>query len=86
MQMRQNGMSLRVQQSGRELERVLDELHRGPTGREGGGAQLTLVETRDDVEGTFALRVEECEQNRVSSGAVRHADVLSEAAIELPSG
>ena len=65
---------------------VLDELHRGPTGREGGGAQLSLVETRDDLEGAVALCVEECEQNRVSSGAVRHADVLAEAAIELPSG
>ena len=65
---------------------VLNELHRGPTGREGSGAQLGLVETRDDLEYTFALRVEESEQNGVDSTAVSHADVLADAVIEFASG
>ena len=65
---------------------VLDEPHRGPAGREGSGAQLGLVETRDDLEDTIALCIEESEQNGVDSTAVSHGDVLADAVIEFASG
>ena len=65
---------------------VLDELQRGPTGRERSGTQLSLVKTLDDLENTFALCVEEREEDGVGSVAVNHTDVLAGATSEFASG